>query len=630
MHAKHIPARRAAWLLAALILFVAGMRPTSAAEVRLKNGNIIKGEIVIETDSIVIVDIGGGQITLQKENIKEILRKDRFGSATETPDKPSRDKKSADAEDAAGKGPTRKGRAEKESGKDEAKEKRDAERKAKAEAARKAKEEAEKEENTWGLKSLDLEENQEAIKAYTPGNPAKYEWKALADALPAIKEGAKPALLYVYALEVAKPDEPKAGNEKGDEPKPGKEKADDKKTDKKKADDRKTDDKKAEAKRTDAQKLNDQKSAYYYEQKIFPNPKLESLKLDEVFLLVKANSLEENTVEELAGAYREIAGKTGVAVLNKDLSIARGGALLGRLPKAEQFVTFIDDAQAVHLASSYVPGSTEAFAWVTYEQGVEQMKTEKKPGLLYLYCGAPKADKDRLLIYQIERAFSDERIAKIKDQIVPMKIDSSKDLAAYSLLSGKLDNRTMVILWTFDKATADAAEDGKKTSTRKSERTWGARPSAEDLEKELGELIKQNELLKYEPGCDTTFAWMELAAGLAKLKGGELPGLLYAFSKDDVEGAYQWEKEVFPDPDFKDVAGEFVMIKCDIKDAEKVEELKLKPQRKPESVVLLLGPDLGMLMSVSSKTKVDKFRGALNRAETMLKKEREKAKAKEE
>ena len=76
------------------------------------------------------------------------------------------------------------------------KKKREAERekkKAEREALRKAKEQEEK---TWGLKSLDVEENQKEIETYEPGNPAKYEWRALAEALPAIKEGTRPGLIY--------------------------------------------------------------------------------------------------------------------------------------------------------------------------------------------------------------------------------------------------------------------------------------------------------------------------------------------------------------------------------------------------------------------------------------------------
>lgn len=576
-----------------LIVLGGGAQSACGAEVRLKNGNLFKGEITFENDTMLILDLGGGaQTTFQKVDIQEIIRKERFGDAGKdgatrkesegkkgssednSEKKPSAKKAKSEESTSEEKPATAKKEKEKEKekgkerpDKDAAKEKAEAERKAKDEAAQKAKDEAEKEDATWGLKSLDVEKDQ--IDAYQPGNPGAYEWKALADAIPAIKTGEKPALLYLYL--------------------PG-----------------------------------DKKSAYYYEKKLFPNPKHEGL--DKDFLLVKLSAGEEAKVDEMKAALKPVAGKAGVAIVGKDLTIAKGAFLVGKLPKPEEFARFIHEAKATFASEAYKPGSIAVFTWAACAQGFEQMKSAKKPGLLYLFCGEPKAAKDKIAAYLIEKTvLSDPRFANLNERFVTMKADWGKE--TLEDLPKNAQKQTAIVLWTSDKAK---------------NWVWGGKPAGltpDDFAKLLDEVTNENGLAQFQPGADSSFSWLEIGPGIEKLKTGQQPALIYAYSDEDKKGANCWETEIFKDPSLKDLPTRFLMVKGKIADLEKVEDLKLKKARKPASVVIVVGTDLKVLQTLSAPITPDKFKTALERAEAGAKKpedekaapagERPKGKAKE-
>ncbi|NOZ20761.1 MAG: hypothetical protein GXP25_06695 [Planctomycetes bacterium] len=528
-----------ALLLFATIVVISGA--AFAAEVRMKNGNLFKGEIVFESNTFIILDIGAGQITLQKSNIKKIIKKDRFAvpPKKEGAKAASRPEKQAQA-------PARKtSPGARPSPKTDAHARAEAER-ARKEEERKRKEE--EEEQRWGLTSLEWEA--ENIKAHTPGTPAMFAWKGLEESLAAIREGTKPALVYAYNPE-------------------------------------------------------EKRETYYYEKKLFPNPRFSRLNLD--FLLVMVDSTKEVKKEELKSCMNDLSGKTGVAILNKDLGVDKASSILGTpLPSPNKFSEFLDKVRLGIVASKYKPGSIGTFGWTPCEKGFKLMGAMKKPGLLYLFPGKPKNMDERTAAYLIEcKLLPDERLRDLGAQFVMMKADiNGTDPNVPKSVRGKVG----ITCWTFD---------------RKKSFPWalrGTQVDVDDFDSVVKRAIEENKITKYKPGSGTSFNWLDLATGVAKLKGGNRPGILYAYWPEDQRNAYLWERKVFNQPELKDLSQRFVMIRGNVADVHKAEGGKLPTVRKPQCVVFVLAPDLTVLGHAPSFLDVKRFCDMLDRAEKAMEK----------
>ena len=525
-------------LLLATVVLVSSL--TFAAEVRLKNGNLFKGKIAFESDTFVILDMGTGQVTFQKANVKEIIREDRFA----TPPKEGKAGGPAKSQKQAPK-PKKKHEEGRQSSKMDAQ--------ARAEAERKKEEEEQKrkeaeEERRWGLTSLEWEA--ENIKVHTPGTPAMFAWKNLEESLATIKEGAKPALIYAY-----NPDQ--------------------------------------------------KREAYYYEKKVFANSRFDSLNLD--FLLAMVDSTKEVQNGELKACMEVIRGNTGVVILNKDLTVDKKAAILGTsLPSPKDFSQFIEGVLLAFKASKYKPGSTETFKWILCEKGFKLMGSTQKPGFLYVYPGKPKSADEHVTAYLIEtKVLPDHRFQGLGAQFVMMKADASgTDPSVPKGVRGKVG----ITCWTFDR---------KKSF---SYALRGAQASLDEFDGVVKRALEENEILKYQPGSGTSLPWCDLASGIAELKTGDRPGIIYAYWPEDQRNAYQWEKKVFNQPELKGLPQRFVMIKGNIADVQKAEGGKLRTARKPQCAVLVVAPDLSMLGHAPSPLEVKRFTDLLERAEKALEK----------
>ncbi|MEW6356433.1 MAG: hypothetical protein AB1696_08915 [Planctomycetota bacterium] len=531
----------------ASIVLVSGM--ALAAEVRLKNGNLFKGEIIFESDTFVILDIGAGQTTLQKTDIKEIIREDRFVVPPKQEGAKEAPTSQTQPTEATKKPPQKAGA----SSKMDAKARAEVDRKREDEERKRKEEE---EERRWGLTSLEWEA--EDIKVHTPGAPAMFTWAGLEETLATVKDGAKPALLYAY-------------------------------------------------------NPTHKQDAYYYEKKVFPNPKFERLNLD--FLLVLVDSTKEIKNEELKVCMEAIRGKTGVVILNKDLTVSKEGSILGTpLPAQKKFADFIAEALLVFHAAKYKPGSIETFGWTTCEKGFNLMNTEGKPGLLYVYSGQPKTSDERTAAYLIEtKLLADERFKGLDAQFVMMRSDSS---GADPTVPKNVQGKVGITCWTSD---------------RKKSFSWalkGAEVDFNEFDNVVKRAVEENEMVKYEVGSDSSFDWLDLASGIPKLKTGDRPALIYAYWPEDQKNAYGWEKKVFNQPELKGLPQRFVMIKGNIADLQQTEGGKLRPARKPQCMVMVVAPDLKILASATSPLDLKRFQDMLERAETSLTKGTEKGKGK--
>jgi len=74
--------------------------------------------------------------------------------------------------------------------------------------------------------------------------------------------------------------------------------------------------------------------------------------------------------------------------------------------------------------AAFIPGSTTAYGWLAPDDGLEQMKTTKKPGLLYFYSISPRVKE---AAYNIEmKLFAAHRFKYVGDRFVTMKCDSAQ------------------------------------------------------------------------------------------------------------------------------------------------------------------------------------------------------------
>ena len=75
------------------------------------------------------------------------------------------------------------------------------------------------------------------------------------------------------------------------------------------------------------------------------------------------------------------------------------------------------------MMDTFLPGSTTAYGWLAPDEGLEQMKATKKPGLLYFYSMDPRATR---IAKDIEcKLFAAHRFKYVGDKFVTMKCDST-------------------------------------------------------------------------------------------------------------------------------------------------------------------------------------------------------------
>jgi len=152
-------------------------KPVGRTKVTMKNGETFRGLIMHETDMLLVLDVGVGQLSLKKEDIEKIEQ------LPEEPSKEEEDKSAAEAKTTSKKEKNAAGRQPSDLSGDEFYKK----------MGFASPEEYQK---RWGIASL--EEEAAEVAKYEPGSTKAYEWVDVKAAIEKAKKEKLPVLFYYF------------------------------------------------------------------------------------------------------------------------------------------------------------------------------------------------------------------------------------------------------------------------------------------------------------------------------------------------------------------------------------------------------------------------------------------------